>query len=211
MVNKNLIDYIKKIKLKGYSDIQIRSFLLKYGYKLKVINEALNDKSTNPAIPNIVNETNTNHSSKYINGNTIKSNNINTKANINSKTNLPILIKMSGIFNYILGITILVFGSFFYNLIFDLSGILKYLFISFSIIISILFFVSGYYILKLKTNSKIISSIPNFILILFCIIMIYKETYGTNLFGMLYYFIILIFPLLIVYVLFDKKFTKYFT
>ena len=190
MVNKNLIDYNKKIKLKGYSDIQIRSFLLKYGYKLKVINEALNDKSTNPAIPNIVNETNTNHSSKYINGNTIKSNNINTKANINSKTNLPILIKMSGIFNYILGITILVFGSFFYNLIFDLSGILKYLFISFSIIIS---------------------SIPNFILILFCIIMIYKETYGTNLFGMLYYFIILIFPLLIVYVLFDKKFTKYFT
>ena len=61
MVNKNLIDFIKKIKLKGYSDIQIRSFLLKYGYKLKVINEALNDKSTNPAIPNIVNETNTNH------------------------------------------------------------------------------------------------------------------------------------------------------
>lgn len=195
MINQQLADYVKKVRAQGYSDRQISTFLVNYGYDQKTINEALSNEN-NPSIPGVVKEAPNNYAAQSL--------------GTNDDFKLPGSIRATSIISYVLGLTLLVIPFIFTNQFFILTGALKWIFLTFTTLLSLSLFYSGYLVSKPNAASKKISTIIHSILVLFIVVMFFKKTLDLDIVGMIIYFLFLILDLYIIYVLFDKKYSDYF-
>lgn len=195
MINQQLADYVKKVRAQGYSDRQITSFLSNYGYDNQTITEVLSNEN-NPSIPGVVKEAPNNYAAKSL--------------GTNDGFKLPGAIRASSIISYVVALSVLIIPIIFTNQFFILTGALKWIFLTFTSLLGLSLFYSGYLISKPNANSKKISTIIHSILVLFIVIMFFKKTLDLDIVGMIIYFVFLILDLYIIYVLFDKKFSEYF-